>query len=936
MRLRFRNLSALIALLVSLVLCGQVVAEPPQPSPAPVLGTQDLDWLSAQENFRIGVRSDQVPLVFDGGEGVLAGIFVDYINRISEKLNVPIQPVSGTPEQLEQWLAEGSIDARLSTRPARAARPPETLISAPIMSLTYGLFVDVDDAGIQELSDLENARVALISQDANQYALLDPVKDFTPVHVDTIGEAVSRIMSGRADAFVGAVPVVSDYLRSAMIKGVRLARLINQQSVDVVLETSTDRQQLFRVLNQSILAISHSEHRSLRQTWLQPNLPESDDASIELTPQEVEFLKQNPNLKVSFRTDWPPFEFLQEDEFRGLVPDLVSRMEEYLSARFIRKPLAPGEAPESHLKEGKTDILPAVTRTPRLEEEFLFSRPYLSLPIALAIREDGRFIGELRELRDERVGVVNRQAGHDYLLTNHPNLDLYPMDSVEEGLLALSNGDLDVMVTHIPAVSYLVARLGLSNLRITSITPYQYELRFAVSKQRPELLGIINKALGSLDATETEAIYNRWIHLDIEQETDYTVVRRIVLIAVVVVLIFLYWNRKLSREVDERIRSENALRRSEDELRAAKLDAERLAREAEAASRSKSEFLANMSHEIRTPMNAVIGYSDLLSNTVTDPQQRNYLNAIRAGSRSLLMLINDILDLSRIEAGKMRLDYSAVSMRRLLGDVRHIFDLRATEQGIYLEVSVDSKMPAAIMLDETRLRQVLFNLVGNAIKFTHEGGVTVRATATPLLASPLPTDANEVSGHLAELVITVSDTGIGISADQKERIFDAFEQQEGQSSRRYGGTGLGLAISRKLARMMGGELEVESQPDVGSTFTVRLPNVEVTGELDEENAEPQESERLLAQTLSMQERGWLREQLGKDFGNEWEQVRESGDPEQMRDFAERVLEWGKRLRSPSVTSYGEKLLADVDAFNLDAVNSALEAFPRLLGRESES
>lgn len=284
----------------------------------------------------------------------------------------------------------------------------------------------------------------------------------------------------------------------------------------------------------------------------------------------------------------------------------------------------------------------------------------------------------------------------------------------------------------------------------------------------------------------------------------------------------------------------------------------------------------------------------------------------------------------------MRLDYSAVSVRRLLSDVRHIFDLRATEQGISLEVSVDSKMPAAMMLDETRLRQVLFNLVGNAIKFTHEGGVTVRATATPRKSDKgsVEEEENEADRRCwYRLVVTVSDTGIGIPPDQQEQIFDAFEQQEGQNTRRYGGTGLGLAISRKLVRMMGGELKVESEPGAGSTFTVRLPRVEATGAQAEEEGAPEESERLLAQTLSMQERGWLREQLARDFGDEWETVRESGDPEQMKDFAFRVLEWGKRFRSPSVTRYGEKLLADVEAFNLDSVNSALDAFPRLLGRD---
>ncbi|MGB2109740.1 MAG: ATP-binding protein, partial [Marinobacter vinifirmus] len=800
--------------------------------------------------------------------------------------------------------------------------------TAPLMSLTYGVFVNAGAAAIRGPSDLEGSRVAIVGDDPNQYPLLDPVNNFTPVPAANLGEAVSLLLSGKADAFLGPVPVVSDYLESAMINGVGLSLLLDHREVDVVLQVPIEEANLFRVFDRAITALGHQEHRSIRQSWLQASAPEMDAGNQSLGSSERAWLKANPGLKVGVRSDWPPFEFQQDGRPAGLVVDLLKRLEQDLDIRFEYVPVDSRSASEEQLKSGEVDVLPGMSRTPRTEQDFLFTRAYVNVPIALAIRDTGRFIGDLRELRDERVGVVNRQASHDYLLINHPNLDIYPQQTVEEGLLALSNGDLDVMVTHIPAVSYTVARLALTNLRITSITPYQYDLRLAVGQSAQQLHRILNKALSGLPASETEAVYNRWIHLDIEQEADYTVVRRIILIAIVVVLIFLYWNRKLSLEVDERIRSENALRRSEDELRAAKLEAERLARQAEAASRSKSEFLANMSHEIRTPMNAVIGYSDLLYNSVTDPQQRNYLNAIRAGSRSLLMLINDILDLSRIEAGKMRLDFGPVSVRRLLSDVRHIFDLRATEQGITLEVSVGKKMPAAMMLDETRLRQVLFNLVGNAIKFTHEGGVTVRAVASEL---------DEPGGEDSEtryyrLVVTVADTGIGIAPDQQERIFDAFEQQEGQSSRRYGGTGLGLAISRKLVEMMGGELTVESESDVGSTFSVVLPRVEATVEQVEDDGTPKESERLLAQTMSMQERGWLREKLAEDFGNEWQDVRESGDPEQMKDFALRVVEWGQRYRSPSVTRYGEKLLSDVEAFNLDAVNTALEAFPHLLGQ----
>ncbi|WP_372965096.1 ATP-binding protein [Marinobacter sp.] len=896
-------------------------ADPPQESPAPVLGLEDLLWLDDLDRIRIGIRQSQMPLIFDSGSGELVGIWADYLALLSDKLQVPVEPFMMKQQDLP-------ADLVLTTRIPGSPVIPGVRHTAPLMSLTYGVFVNAGDAGFRTLADLETANLAIIGDDPNQFPLLDPVDNFTPLPVDSLGEAISQVLAGKADAFLAPVPVVFDYLESTMIKGIGLAVLLDNRPLEVVFQVPTKNEQMFRVVDRAVVSISQQEHREVRQSWLQGDMPALEGRNVALTAKEQEWLAQHPDLKVGLRRDWPPFEFEADGRAAGLVADLITRLEEKLGTRFKKEIIETRASAEDKLRAGEVDILPGMSRTPRTEQEFLFTRAYVTVPIALAIRDSGRFIGDLRELRDEKVGVVNRQASHDYLLINHPDLDLYPQKTIADGLLALSNGDLDVMVTHIPAVSYTVARLGLSNLRITSITPYQFDLRLAVSKSNPELHRILNKVLGSLPVSEGEAVYNRWIHLDIEQDTDYTVVRRIILIAIVVVLIFLYWNRKLSLEVDERIRSENALRRSEDELRAAKLEAERLAREAETANRAKSEFLANMSHEIRTPMNAVIGYSDLLYNSVTDPQQRNYLNAIRAGSRSLLMLINDILDLSRIEAGKMRLDFAPVSVRRLLSDVRHIFDLRATEQGIALEVSVGAGLPSAMVLDETRLRQVLFNLVGNAIKFTEQGEVKVRVVAK-LLDEP---DESDAELRYYRLVVTVSDTGIGIAPDQQGRIFDAFEQQEGQSSRRYGGTGLGLAISRKLVEMMGGELTLKSEVGVGSTFKIVLPKVEATVEEAEDEGSPEESERLLAQTMSMQERGWLRESLAKDFGDEWQDVRESGDPEKMKDFALRVVEWGQRHRSLSVTRYGEKLLADVDAFNLDAVNTALETFPRLLGQ----
>ncbi|MCX8052123.1 MAG: ATP-binding protein [Chlorobi bacterium] len=235
--------------------------------------------------------------------------------------------------------------------------------------------------------------------------------------------------------------------------------------------------------------------------------------------------------------------------------------------------------------------------------------------------------------------------------------------------------------------------------------------------------------------------------------------------------------------------------------------------EALKASRVKSEFLANMSHEIRTPMNAILGFASLLDQTVTDPLQREYIAAIRSGGQTLLQLINDILDLSKLEAGKMRLQPEPTELQTFVEEVRMFLRERASSKGLELRTELVGTLPTAVELDVVRMRQILFNLVGNAIKFTERGQVTVRVFGSP-----------DGDGTW-RLVFEVEDTGIGIPADQLDAIFEAFQQVEGQSTRKYGGTGLGLSICKRLTELMGGTISVRSTVGSGSVFTVVLPSV---------------------------------------------------------------------------------------------------------------
>jgi PAS domain S-box-containing protein len=247
----------------------------------------------------------------------------------------------------------------------------------------------------------------------------------------------------------------------------------------------------------------------------------------------------------------------------------------------------------------------------------------------------------------------------------------------------------------------------------------------------------------------------------------------------------------------------------------------------EAASKAKSEFLASMSHEIRTPMNSILGYSELLENTLSDTVQRNYLESIKSSGRTLLTLINDILDISKIEAGRMNLDYDYIGTSSFFREFEKIFSYRLTEKGLKYVAEISENTPPYIFIDGTRLRQIILNLLGNAIKFTEKGEVRLKVTTLSGGSDPSPADGRE---RESDIMIEVSDTGIGIPEDFRKDIFNPFTQVKSRTS--HSGTGLGLAITQRLVTMMHGTLEMHSELGKGTIFTVRIPGIKFLVDYD--------------------------------------------------------------------------------------------------------
>jgi len=611
---------------------------------------------------------------------------------------------------------------------------------------------------------------------------------------------------GEADAVIGNLAVVSHMIREMSLSNLKIAGHTDQQPQPLAFAVRKDWPILAALITRALDSISEEEKISIFRKWMPlhyDQIPKSDSApAISLTDEEIYWIRAHPVIRVASDPNWAPVEFLDaKGQYQGIAREYLKIIANMTGLQFETLQGMKWQDLPQKAADREMDMFSCLSKTPERNRHLNFTRPWLSVPVVIFTRNDVTYVGKLSELRGRKVAVVQDNAAAEWLSRDYPDMELIYTESTPDALEKLQSGQVFAFVGDILSGGYYLGKLRHPAIKVAGDTPYVYAQALAVRSDWPMLARILQKALDAIPETERNAVYQQWISVKYERGVNYSQIWKVLTPAAVLILLFWYWNRRLSAEITQRSQAQKELRKARDA--------------AEFANRSKSVFLANMSHEIRTPMNAILGYTQIMAQdgTLTKDQQK-YIHIIGRSGEHLLSIINDILEMSKIEAGKIELSPISFDLHGLIHDLEMMFQIRTSAKGLGLEVSVSPDLPPYVFADEGKIRQVLINLMGNAVKFTKEGGIVLRAAKKPELSE----------ADVCTVCFEVEDTGSGISEENLDRIFQPFEQK--MDDRNIEGTGLGLAISREYARLMKGDILVRSEQDKGSCFTFIIPLTE--------------------------------------------------------------------------------------------------------------
>ncbi|QTA81343.1 Two component system response regulator/histidine kinase, solute-binding domain-containing [Desulfonema limicola] len=762
----------------------------------------------------ISIPDENMPFAGLNFEGRPAGMFVDIWELWAEKTGKKIEfRVSGSND-LVYSLETGEAD--ICSGIFLTKKNQEKIdFSQPFYRIASNIFFL--ENGDNDLSDkdLSGYKSGAVSGSYHLDYLRENFPESEIVVFPDTRTMIKDTLEKKIDLYFENIPV-SEYYLERLQAGWRFTSAKEPLFTEnVYAGVKKGNKELLSIIDTGFDAVTYKELSEIEKKWI--NLPEirqlkeEESLQIRLTANEKEWLKQHKNLKIGVDPAWPPFDYLDNDGIThmGMASDYVKLLNHRLGISMTVVPDLSWSEVVHRAQEKTLDIIACITKTSQRETFLNFTEPYISFPLVIIVRKESPLISNINDLSDKIIAVTKDYAAHQYLENDYPDIKLALSDTPAQGLELLYTGKADAYLGNLAVTSFLIQKLNIANLKVAAPANMGQdfeELRFGVRRDWPELVSILNKGLASISQKERTEIQQKWFAVRFEYGINMAYVRSLLLktgtAAVIIIIVILFWNRSLKKEIAERMKIETALRHARDE--------------ADAANKAKSTFLANMSHEIRTPMNAILGFSQIMlrDQTLQADQKENIKTIWRSGEH-LLGLINDILEMSKIEAGREKLNQNDFDLYALMEDMENMFKLRTDAAGLEFKVEKNGLLPQYIKTDEGKLRQVLINLLGNAVKFTAQGSIILRVSSD----TGGKTDLNDNSqGYL---YFEIEDTGPGIAQEEQGKLFQYFEQTA-SGRKTEGGTGLGLAISANYAALMGGSISVSSREGAGSIFRFHI------------------------------------------------------------------------------------------------------------------
>lgn len=747
--------------------------------------------------------------------GELKGYSIDLLMLISEKSGIEIKFIPDNWSNNLNKFKSGEVEL-IDFISYKEDRTEYTLFTEPYYEIPIVVFGRDDFKNYRGIDDLNGKKVGV----SKNSFIVDELKQSFEAEViefENNADKVKSLALGETDVIIGSFIIINNYItKNAFphIKALGEFTLENIGKEDFRIGVNRDKPILFSIINKAFNDISEKELNELKRKWFGAEAVR-ELYNIPFTEEEQKYLRINGPLKMCVDPDWMPYEKInKQGQHEGMIAEFFTLFNKRLEKDIELIITDSWDQTLSYAKERKCDIISAANETANRKEYMMFTTPYLVSPYVIATKNDAPFIENIKQIMDKKIGIVKDYALVERLWERYPNLKIVEVDNIHDGLNRVESGEVYCFIDALPSISYHIQSSLKTNLKISGKVTLDMNLSVAVRNDDTLLYSIFEKIVNSLTLEERQQIYNKWVAVTFEEAVDYRRLWRMFFLFLSIVLLIFYWNRRLTAEISRRKDVEVKLKQSHKELKEHMIELEVAKDEAEKANRAKSDFLANMSHELRTPLNSVIGFSELLSAMPMNEKQQSFIHSIKTSGKSLLTLINDILDLSKLEAEMLIIKKSAVSIQNLFNDISPIFKRKIESRGIEFITEVSPNVPDTLMLDEMRIRQILLNLIGNADKFTESGYIRVFA------------DINRSESEGIDLIISVKDTGIGIDSESHEEIFEIFKQHENHDIKKYGGTGLGLGICRKLADAMGGEIIVKSSLGNGACFELLLHDVE--------------------------------------------------------------------------------------------------------------